>query len=269
MGKVKGSWAVLLITCIFAYTARAQVITGVIAQQEGQNIVIHYHLETYSPISIQLWMSENGGGTWTQIEEGVSGDLLKVTSGDHSVLWNVLSVREQFVGNNVVFKLKSINTNVQVKVGENYQGGIVAYILRSGDKGYIKGEVHGLIAAPQDMPRKYQWGCYGKAITGANEGYIGSGAQNTEDIVKADCGEAAKACADLSLNGYDDWFLPSYEELAQLYENRILIGANQDFRYWTSSEYYLGSAWLVDFNNGQTITTFKNKYNYVRPVRAF
>ena len=35
-----------------------------------------------------------------------------------------------------------------VAIGDTYQGGIIFYILKDNDNGYVAGEVHGLIAAP-------------------------------------------------------------------------------------------------------------------------
>ncbi len=145
----------------------------------------------------------------------------------------------------------------------------MAYIFQLGDAGYVAGEVHGLIAAAQDLPGTYQWGCFGTAISGADGGDIGTGAQKTVDIVNAGCGGAAQACANLVLNGYSDWFLPSLNELQQLYTNRNAIGGFQNNWYWSSSEYDSDYAWSFYFGNGGAYYGNKDYGTFVRAVRAF
>ena len=63
-------------------------------------------------------------------------------------------------------------------------------------------------------------GCFGTNISGADGTAIGTGAQNTIDIVNANCSPymsgnsiAANICDTLTLGGYSDWFLPSKDEL--------------------------------------------------------
>ena len=159
-----------------------------------------------------------------------------------------------------------------IAVGDSYGGGIVAYILQSGDPGYTAGEIHGLIAATGDQSTGAQWGCYGTNIPGADGIALGTGNQNTLDIVNGctEAGIAARICNDLVSGGYSDWYLPSKDELNMLYLNRIAIGGFTINYYWSSSEYDNNLAWVQFFFNGdQSFNFFKNSSTYVRAVRAF
>ena len=165
-----------------------------------------------------------------------------------------------------------------ISIGDSYQGGMVAYVLHSGDLGYDPGLQHGLISAPVDQSKNIIWGTMGKTIPGADTVAIGTGKQNTIDIVLAEGTQnnATKLCLDLSLNGYDDWYLPSKDELNQLFVNREFIGGFNIAAYWSSSEYDDNKAWIQDFGGnpdgsiGGMAPVYKiNGPYHVRCIRSF
>ena len=164
-------------------------------------------------------------------------------------------------------------------IGNAYQGGIIAYLFQEGDSGYVAGEMHGLIAATEDQTTAegngVEWGCINTEITGAEGIAIGAGAQNTLDIL-ADCSEdgiPAKLASDyeVTVDGvtYDDWFLPSKDELNLLYLNNEAVGGFADGYYWSSSEDGNDGAWGQDFGNGDQGGYVKFNTFRVRAIRAF
>jgi hypothetical protein len=71
---------------------------------------------------------------------------------------------------------------------------------------------------------------------------------------------------------YTDWFLPSLNELNQLYINRIATATSfSTALYWSSSETSSTSARALDFSNGSNLTTGYLKTNTyrVRAIRKF
>lgn len=99
--------------------------------------------------------------------------------------------------------------------GEIYEGGYYAGRIRVADK------VYALIISPKayNNATPLIWGVDADAISGASS--TNDGWSNTQTLMAlgADNFPAAKFCHDLVIDGYDDWYLPSIDELNILYRN--------------------------------------------------
>jgi hypothetical protein len=158
-------------------------------------------------------------------------------------------------------------------VGDTYGGGIVFYILQSGDAGYDADVQHGLIAATEDQSAGIRWHNGTNSITGATGRAVGTGATNTTTIIDAQGATATDYAAGLARayagGGYDDWFLPSRDELNLLYLQKDEVGGFTTNFYWSSTESDSRNAWKQRFSDGNQNNNNKNNASNVRAVRAF
>lgn len=175
------------------------------------------------------------------------------------------------------------------QVGDFTEGGVVFYIFQNGDPGYVAGETHGLVCTIQDQSTSTWWnGSY--TTTGATATGIGMGQTNTTAIIsnQGTGTYAASICDNYSVTigstTYNDWFLPSEDELNLMYQRRGTINTtaganggssfastNTNAIYWSSTENAsnIQTARRVDFWNGARVSTHKHVIFRVRAIRSF
>ena len=140
-------------------------------------------------------------------------------------------------------------------------GGIVFSVTDDG--------LHGLEAAPVDQGSA-EWGCLATDVPGASGWGIGWGDDNTTDILSYCTGTiAAKLADNYFLNKYQDWYLPSRDELSLLYARKDIVGGFTSDKYWSSSENGSGFAWFQDFNLLNVTSDAKGAVYGVRAIRTF
>ena len=135
-------------------------------------------------------------------------------------------------------------------------------------------------AAPSASQVQRSWATGGNqssAVSGADATAIGFGSQNTIDIVaqsgNVSATSAAAYASGYEYGGFSDWFLPSLDELQELYAIEDLdpgtipglLGSN----YWSSTEHSATQAKYENLGDGGQGFSAKSNALYVRPVRAF
>jgi tetratricopeptide (TPR) repeat protein len=212
------------------------------------------------------------GNLWIVGVAGPSGGLVFYDKGYYSDGWRYLEAAPA--------DLRVVNGVPTVDSSKNgYSNADTGYVFgyyRTSDSGYYL-YVNGTTTYSASN-------CTGTAV--------GTGKSNTEKLV-AKMGAstyssisgytktgnyAARLCdiLEYTIGGvtYDDWFLPSKDELNLMYTNlhKAGLGGFADDTYWSSSEgYYTGIAWRqYFFNYGFQDGYGERSRDYrVRPVRAF
>ncbi|NUM31959.1 MAG: DUF1566 domain-containing protein [Bacteroidetes bacterium] len=152
-----------------------------------------------------------------------------------------------------------------LELGQTHEGGIIFFIEDNGK--------HGLIAASTDQHTNIQW-CTGSCLaTNATATALGTGKTNTQTIVSINKtgNHAAAICDKLVHNGFDDWFLPSKDELNFLFIQKEAgrIGNFLAEEYWSSTEDDKDRAWHQHMGNGSTHNEVKVNAACIRAIRAF
>lgn len=106
---------------------------------------------------------------------------------------------------------------------------------------------------------------------------IGSGYDNTYTAMTGIGHPAAEVVRNATHGGYSDWFLPSRDELNEMYENLFLegLGGLPVGRYWSSSQFNDQGAWMQYFgdagpyDDGEQFSMTKAQDYPVRAVRRF
>ena len=94
-----------------------------------------------------------------------------------------------------------------------------------------------------------------------------------EDLGLYAWGGGAYACRQLSLNGFDDWRLPTKNELNLMYKNHKILDLSEEccLDYWSTTEYNRKLAWGQDVRDGfgNQNRNMKEMNGRIRPIRTF
>ncbi len=170
-------------------------------------------------------------------------------------------------------EIETITTQITYKIGDvGPAQGLIFF-----DKGEFLDGWRYLEVAPATTEVSLQWSSTESLVDNTSVN-IGEGKNNTKLIIDSLTGNefrihAATYCDELSINGYDDWFLPSLGELDLIYWNlsRVELGELKTlgFGYWSSSEFDENLAWAEGFNAGVQGKIKKTEQFLVRAIRAF
>jgi hypothetical protein len=180
-------------------------------------------------------------------------------------------------GNQVTF------TTPTYLIGQSYGGGVIFYIDNTG--------IHGLIAAATDQNKitdQTTWN-YNNIDLVTNAISLTNGSNNTQLIINVQ-GNSGNYAALIAKNynggGFNDWFLPSVNQLQTLFSavatlqpSSYNVNSNAIFYasfggiYWSSSEASKDGAYVVGFTGqSQVFSKSANNssgYALVRTIRAF
>ena len=163
-----------------------------------------------------------------------------------------------------------------IQIGDYHEGGIVFYIDESGE--------HGLVASVSNIgsfkwePTSWgasSWNNYTYIL--GTEIFFGFGESNTDNIISqlpiSNVQQSAAAKANQhQFSGFNDWYLPSKEELELMYYHLNDENTFSNGEYWTSSQYDINAVWtyMVNLSNN-TGGNYKSKGEnaIVRPIRSF
>lgn len=173
--------------------------------------------------------------------------------------------------NNIIY------SNITTFKTTGYRGASGGYVFY--DKGTASDGWRYLEVSPTELrynnSTQIKFGCTGTSVF-QTQSSLGSGKINTAMILSA-CNEAncaARVCDNYSVNGLDDWYLPSRDELAYIYTslNSLMnLGTSTNQVYWSSTEYDGATAFVYNlyYGFGPAFGVSKSNNGLVLAVRQF
>lgn len=242
-----------------------------------------YHLnETYTGTWIFLFIDDH-----LYLNINISGT--SSVAGAWNLNYKILTFQEDFieikaddVRRTLIKKCKSSTTYEIGDIGP--KGGIIGYKKNAYTNGWQYIEV-----AQTDLIQE-EWGCLSSEVTKAQFSEIGCGLQNTNAVLNyhnnlanyyanpAICNSSnngtltSKSAKNIIINDSKDWFIPSKNELNQIYTNlsRLQIGNFENANYWSSTESNQANAWVLNMVSGVNSVTNKNSLQTkTRVIRYF
>ncbi len=173
--------------------------------------------------------------------------------------------------------------SLQHHIGESYGGGIIFHLWKD-----AFGVEHGLIVDKIDLSLSHSWSNVEDTIVGIEAQSYWNGKGNSQAIV-AQTGHttsAASLCLNSTNGGFNDWYLPSLDEL-ELISKKIFdvniglrsindateiknyIDPTQNVYYLSSTEAFINKIYCYDLYTHAM--NFYNKYDLglVRAIRSF
>ena len=105
--------------------------------------------------------------------------------------------------------------------------------------------------------------------SGFSNTYVAMGTGPSGYTLSAATHPAAALARAYEGEGKTDWFLPSRDELSELFKERDRVGGFATVAYWSSSEFSTSTVWNQNFSSGGLSFSSKTTSIQVRPVRAF
>jgi hypothetical protein len=202
----------------------------------------------------------------------ISGDLVDINNeGNYTIFYDISDS-----AGNTTRDIRVVNV-IGIEIGDFIKGGVVFWIDPQDN-------THGLICDIGNGFINLKWGQSGSYM-GTTSTSIGSGSDNTDKIINASAYgvEGAVHQSRLTRQGYDDWFLPSKDELAEIFLQRDIISSvsqengGEEIKscgngyYWSSSEYDIVNAWKMSAC-GASLAGDKDNVTsstWIRAIRAF
>jgi hypothetical protein len=252
------------------FSVISDITTSAVSWQET-HLVSTNDYGLYTAIIGQGTHTGGSSLTFDVVDWGASNHLLKVEVDYGGGLLDMGITAFMSVPYALYSAAGSNTSTCGLSIGDTAQGGIIFYLDPSG--------CHGLVCALTDQSLGIQWYNGSYMDTRAYGSGLFEGKYNTKMINWEQGGStsASAICAAYTVGSFNDWYLPSIEELNKMYLNigqgNALglgnIGGFTNNSYWSSTEYDFLNAWYQDFTIGSQTNFIKYYVNNVRAVRAF